>query len=309
MSTASPQVSLIDPCPRLRVAPSDEVPVRARYLLKPSSAFLFVFGCITLGWAHLGLAQPLASQEPAGSPAGYEAAISLAVEEFDHNNFAEAREEFRRAHALLPSARTLRALGLTEFELRNYGDSVKYLEAALHSTVRPLAGKLKAEAKSVLARARSYVGEVHLDIEPRASVVLVDGIAIEVDFAESLVLNVGDHVLEFRSEGRVAERRAVTIEGGRSERLQVVLQPAVTVPHSAAEVPSPAARESAPRAPRSDSVPLYKRWWLWTAVGVAVSGAVVATALALSPESTTERVPVTTGNTPSGVSLQPLWSY
>jgi tetratricopeptide (TPR) repeat protein len=30
--------------------------------------------------------------------------------------------------------------------------------------------------------------------------------------------------------------------------------------------------------------PFYKRWWFWTVVGVAVTGATVATAIALQPE-------------------------
>src|SRR5262245_12806154 len=57
-------------------------------------------------------------------PDSYEQLITRALTEFDARNFAEARALFLQAHALRPTARTLRGIGVTEFELRNYVDSV-----------------------------------------------------------------------------------------------------------------------------------------------------------------------------------------
>ena len=49
------------------------------------------------------------------------------------------------------------------------------------------------------------------------------------------------------------------------------------------------------------SRPFYKRWWFWTAVGVAVAGATVGTVIALQPEDmhpadTNRTYTVPTGN-------------
>jgi tetratricopeptide (TPR) repeat protein len=39
-----------------------------------------------------------------------------------------------------------------------------------------------------------------------------------------------------------------------------------------------------PAAPPEESVPLYKKWWLWTAVGVVVAGAVTAAVVFTLPK-------------------------
>ena len=51
----------------------------------------------------------------------------------------------------------------------------------------------------------------------------------------------------------------------------------------AAALPQPARRPSTtPR--RSGPTPVYKRWWFWTVIGVAVAGATTATVFALQPK-------------------------
>jgi hypothetical protein len=67
---------------------------------------------------------------------------------------ARAREELRRAHAIFPNARTLRGLGMVEFELRSYVQSVQLLEQALAASVKPLDGKLRTDTEALLARAQ-----------------------------------------------------------------------------------------------------------------------------------------------------------
>ena len=148
----------------------------------------------------LSLSMPLsivAHAESGGKgPPGYSEAISQALRELEATNYPEAREEFQRAHALFPNARTLRGLGLVEFELRNYGESVRRLEEALASTVKPLDDKLRAETDALLARARRYLGEVHVDVEPSVATVIVDGTRVELGPENSMLLEVGEHTVE-----------------------------------------------------------------------------------------------------------------
>ena len=57
--------------------------------------------------------------------------------------------------------------------------------------------------------------------------------------------------------------------------------PAVATPEPpAASTPSPAA--PAPRTAARDTQPVYKRWWLWTVVGVAAAGAAVGLGVGLT---------------------------
>ena len=119
------------------------------------------------------LAQGSPAQEV--EPKGYRAAIDEALSEYQALNFEEARALFAKAHALFPNARTLRGLGMVEFERRNYRASADYLTQALASQVRPLEGELRTATEQLLERARGFLGEIRLSVEPTDARVLLDG--------------------------------------------------------------------------------------------------------------------------------------
>jgi hypothetical protein len=240
----------------------------------------------------------VARAESAKSPAEppeYRAAIERGLEEYQLGNFQEARDQFARAHALHPNARTLRGLGFTAFELRNYVEAESSLEAALASREKPLEGELRDETEQMLARARSYVGSITLVLTPASAVVSVDGIRSAND-ARTLRLDVGDHMLEFRAEGFLAERRRLRVQGGQTQTLAITLS-RVSVADADSRAPDgqPAAQK-----------PLYKRWWLWTAVGVVVAGAAAGVAIALTTKHDTEYRGVPSENTPDGAGIAAL---
>jgi hypothetical protein len=214
--------------------------------------------------------EPAVLGETTPVPPSYQHAIDQAVDEHERGNFEEAREHFRAAHELYPNARTYRGLGKVEFELRNYGESVKYLSAALSSTVRPLDRELRQEVESLLQRARAYVGEVRVDVQPGTATVSVDGVTVGSGPRAALELLVGDHVLEFRATGRMPERRHIRVHGRDQITIQVIL---------AAPEPS-AAQNAAAAAPRVAETPLRKRWWVWTSIGVIAAGTAIAVSLA-----------------------------
>jgi hypothetical protein len=197
-------------------------------------------------------------------------AIDRAVDEHERGHFEEAREHFRHAHELYPNARTLRGLGKVEFELRNYGESVKLLQAALSAQERPLSAELRAEVQTLLERARAYVGEVHVEVQPGTATVSVDGVTVASGPQAALNLLVGDHLLEFRASGRLPQRRQISVRGREQINVQVVLAPpdagVLTVFRPTAERPSA-------------QTPTYKKWWVWSAVGVVAAGAGTAVAV------------------------------
>jgi hypothetical protein len=235
-------------------------------------------------------------------PADYMATIKEAVTEHAEGHFVEARAQFLRAHQLHPSARTLRGLGMVEFELRNYGESVRYLQAALGCQVRPLDAELAEETEQLLARARAYVGEVHVALSPEAATILVDGVTVARGPEAALVLIVGDHVLEFRASGLRPERRTVQVRSGERTTLEVRLESAEPAgPRVSLTLPS---RAEAPREP-AEPQRLVRKWWLWTGVAVVVAGALTGSLLATRGEPD-ERAPSTTDHVPPGISLSAL---
>jgi tetratricopeptide (TPR) repeat protein len=192
--------------------------------------------------------------------------------EFGERNFEEARALFLKAHALSPSARTLRALGMVEFELKSYVDSVRYLEEALSSTERPLDGARRAEAQTLLETANAYVARYVLRVASETTLSL-DGSGIEKP--RELVLAIGTHELEFRAPDHITQRRMLKVKGGEREQLTVTLLPLASAKQR------DGAAASSTRDDTRASRPLYKNPWLWSAVGIVVVGASAATAIAL----------------------------
>lgn len=242
-------------------------------------------------------------------PAGYREAIDSALEEMQLGNFVEAREQFARAHGLFPNARTLRGLGITEFELKHYANAIDQLSAALASDVRPLDGKLRADTEALLKRANTYVGELNIRVSPRSASLLIDGTRHVTRLDVPVRLDVGDHQLEFRAREHAPERRQVSVRGGQTDNLEVQLSTLSVASAASDAQPGPVSTNSSQEA-RSETTPVYKRWWLWTIVGVVVAGAAVGTVLVLrSRNQDPQYRSVPSTNTPDGVSLQPLWSY
>lgn len=183
---------------------------------------------LSVTWTCVGAAQ--------AEPAGYRELVASALEERAANNHEEARSLFRRAHALFPNARTLRGIGMEEFDLRNYGECIALLEQALTSQVRPLDATLRAETETTLASARNFVARINLELQPGAATVLVDGVPVTLGAGNTLVLRVGDHVLEFKAEGRVPQRHQLRVDGGEQRTINVTLS---EQPVAASIVPTP----------------------------------------------------------------------
>jgi tetratricopeptide (TPR) repeat protein len=185
-------------------------------------------------------ARPTPGASTAGDPVEggpYGELIEAALREYRAHRFHEALSLFAKAHAVLPNARTLRGLGLVEFELRNYVESAALLERALAEPKRALTGGLRSETEQLWRRAEGFLARFELHSE-QALTVHVDGVQREQAQGEPLAVAVGDHLLEFSAPGYVSERRVVRVRGGEREPLQVALQPqpalAPADPHGAA---------------------------------------------------------------------------
>lgn len=258
---------------------------------------------LLLALASLVLAPAALAEPPSRDAREYQRSIASALQEFNAGNFPEARALFTRAHELSPNARTNRGLGFVAFELRNYAESIGYLEAALHSQEKPLEGETRRSTEELLTRARGMVARIGVRVLPKHASVQVDGLPVAPSSDGVLVLQVGDHVLEVQASGHVTQRRALKIAGGEQlnlsielARLEIADRPAQTEPGASA------AATSATRS-ESDVTP-ERRWyrspWLWTAVALVVVGGGVGTYFLLRDDGprTRERSPTTTGNTP-----------
>jgi hypothetical protein len=246
----------------------------------------------------LAIAPRAAAQSEAAAQADspeYREYVNKGTQEFELGNFAEARALFEKAHGLQPNARTLRALGVAEFELRNYQASAAHLRDALASDVKPLAGEMRNSAEALLRRAQGFVGQVRVEAQPSSATILLDGQPLD-GHAEALWVAVGDRVFEFHATGYATQRRTLRIVGGEKQTLRVELTPLET--STSGGLANPMTER------RANEQPLYKKWWLWTTVGVAVvaSGA-VASYFLLKPEPETRYGFRPSATTPPGYGI------
>jgi len=90
----------------------------------------------------------------------YVEVLEVAVKQHAAGEWEEAYKSFQRAHELSPNARTLRALGMVAFDLRNYDGASRYLgqalankDRALDAALREQVSKLRAQADRMKAQA------------------------------------------------------------------------------------------------------------------------------------------------------------
>lgn len=246
---------------------------------------------------------------------GYVQVIKSAVVEFDAGNWAEARVLFEQAHTLRPSARTLRGMGMTSFEMQEYVRAEKELNASLVDLRSPLAETQRHEVLGLLLRLERYIGKLVVKTRPAGAnpTITLDGSTVEGE----MKLDLGRHELSVQAPGYRPVNRTVSIEGGKTQALELTLTP-IDLDARSAQPVAAAGQEVDPSVPGEAGVPIampndygdpvrrsvFKKWWFWTIVGVvAVGGA--AAAIAVTAKTGTE--PPLRGNT--GVVVQALsWS-
>lgn len=152
----------------------------------------------------------------------YQSLIEDAIVEFEAGHFLEARALFRSAHATSPSARTLRGIGVSSFELHDYAAAYAALGEALSSTARPLTESQRIEATGLRERAASFLARYRLDHLPEGVSVVVDGVPTVPLADGSLVLALGSHAVVVRIGDEVFEA-TVRVAGGEVGPLPVAV--------------------------------------------------------------------------------------
>ena len=243
-----------------------------------SRATAHLIGATLLG--AFALSAPAAAQSgPTAQPAAgdYETAVQAAIEEFAAGHYLEARALFTKAHELRPTARTLRGLGLAEFELGRYAQAMRMLRRALVDVRNPLTDAHRAEAEALIRKATAYVARYRIALEPKSAELLVDGEPIML-LGDELVLDVGEHRLLVRAPGREDRTYAIDVRGGEEDRLRLALLPTAAIVQEAPEgaEATPAVQPVADGASETEFPTSTLGWVAGGASIVAFGGAVLA---------------------------------
>ena len=155
----------------------------------------------------------------------------------------------------------------------------RFLAAAGDNVGGFAAWKRKDKAKKQLAKLRARLGRLTLKCDVDGAEVLVKGKPRgEPPLEYPLYFKPGRYRLELRKQGHVSVTRRLRLKRGEHQALEIALPLLAKVAPAPARVaarPAPAkeatstSRPTDIAQPRPADPPLYKRWWFWTAVGVA----------------------------------------
>jgi hypothetical protein len=178
--------------------------------------------------------------------AAYDNFISEALAAYDAGRWTEARTAFRRAHALAPTARTFRTIGMCSFNLGDYVDALQNLDGALNDTRKPLTADQRTQVGALIERSSAKIGRFRLKLAPEAARVTVDGGAPALLGGRELLLEPGRHDVVASADGYRAARRELSVEPGDRATLDLQLEPGAEP--QAAEAPAPGAAPAVPAA-------------------------------------------------------------
>lgn len=211
----------------------------------------------------------------------YQSMVEEAVMEFGEGRYAEARALFAQAHQLRPNARTLRGLGMTAFELRNYTEALRMLRASQLSRINPLTAQQQEHVAGLIDRAEAFVGTYTVRA-PEGTTFAVDGISKQVDEDGTLMLDTGKRTVVATFPGGAREERAVDVRGRERGILEfhapepekpVAAAAPAEEGQQAAEQPMP--EPGAPEEAKSDLLP-----WILVGSGGALVVAGIFTGIA-----------------------------
>jgi len=227
-----------------------------------------------------------------GESTEYQKLVQQALREYDLGNFSEAKAFFAQAHALSPNARTLRGLGMSAYELRNYVEAIGFFEQSIDSASRPLTVPMRAELSQLLKQARSFVTRLRVKLEPASAELRIDTRAAQKDAAGFVMLDPGSHELVAEAHDYEQTSRTIRTDGGEELTLTMTLRP-LNEPkaEAAAEAPAPVvATEPITPAPRAAASSVGPWVLIGVSAAVAVAGGVLV-GIALSNKASVENAP------------------
>jgi hypothetical protein len=195
----------------------------------------------------------------------YDQALEAALAAHARGDFTSARASMERAHALSPSARTLRGLAIIAHAQGRHDEAVVWCDAALSSGVQALTPTLRESVEELSARSLQLVAQLRLSLTPVDATVQIDGEQPRRRPDSTVLLPPGAHRLRASAPGFVPYEAALEAQAGAVEVVEVTLAAAPDAAPRRAELmadPQIASMEMAAKARPSFEPPSSgDRWW------------------------------------------------
>jgi tetratricopeptide (TPR) repeat protein len=180
---------------------------------------------------------------------------------YERGNFTDAAKEFEEAYRLTGRAELLYNMGKSYDGAGDMRGALaayrRFLAAVRTSPDRPFCERRVSELEVLIAR-------IEVEASVAGAAVTLDGTRLGTTPLEprTFEINPGEHKLEIAAEGYATWRKTLRLERAQREKVSAQLVSLVKV-----------IRVS------DKAVPVYKRWYLWTAVGLVVAAGVVTGAV------------------------------
>ena len=159
-----------------------------------------------------------------------DAAIKRGVELRRNVKDQEALEEFRKAYALVKSARALAQIGLAEQALGRWVDAENDVGEAMASKTDPWIRKNLSTLNGAADVIRKHLGSLDV-IGPAGAELLIDGrVAGTLPLAKPARVPIGSLTIEVKKDGFFPSTRPVSIAAGELTRESVDLNPQPVAP-------------------------------------------------------------------------------
>ncbi|MDB4997866.1 MAG: TonB-dependent receptor [Myxococcaceae bacterium] len=173
-------------------------------------------------------AAPPAANDPTAAPAPLEEArvrYQRAIELFDAGDYKLALVEFERVATLAPSPKLLYNIGLVHFQLGNYAKARTAYERYL-TEVPDMSPERRAQVEKDVASLRGRTAYVTVTTNvPGAEISFDDGVLGTSPLAPKQLVNAGMHRITAEKSGFATAAKAITLAGGDSSTLDLVLVP------------------------------------------------------------------------------------
>lgn len=231
-------------------------------------AALFMF---TVAMSSLAQADAVTASDSGQKPE-YEAVLAQALAFHAQGDYASARISMEQAHALEPSARTLRGLGIVAFAQGQHLAALRFLDGALVSEVKALPAELRTSVEQLCEQIWQQVARYEILLEPVNGELSIDGAAPDFYAPRVVVLEPGSRTIAARAEGRADFTMQLDAKAGARETLRIVLgaTPAPIVVEKL--VPSQAVLAPGPTAVQRDApVARFTPAWRYAALGTGTA--------------------------------------
>lgn len=158
------------------------------------------------------------------------------VDFFKDSSYDAALAEFERAYEIVPNYRILYNLGQVQVERHDYAAAIAKFRAYLQMGGSDIPPERRSNLSKRLDELALRVGQLSVKAEPTGAEILIDDVTVGTAPLSPILVNAGVRRVVVRSPGYLSTSRSLTVVGGETVQLDLVLSTDSELSHEEAAV-------------------------------------------------------------------------